>query len=1129
MAAADFFRVPTQGHPSTTLKPVKPITHPQLHRGRATFALLALGASVAHADLVGQWRGTDYTTGENWTSTPATGSIVATLSGPGSEPPTQVTDGYKAGTGAVDLAFGTRYFTVSAQDNPVAEATELTLVALVRPLSLGTSGGGFYNGSGLVSMELDGVTADWGLVWNGNRLCGAAPSVGTAERSVFSQVRPLDEPVVAMFSWSAATGVQQLHVNGRLVASQETGSTAPRRATAFALGAATSWGSNIFDGEISEVRLYNSNEAANAAAIASELLDTYIPGPVLDEAVLTPTGGRFVLLDTSTTQVNEGGTFDLELDFLPVDPANVTVSKSGNRTTITFTEDIEHGRINYSYDLTVPTNSGDKVFSGSMLSPILPLELPGPEGSVGVWGIREYSTGAAPLPPNASNLQTAILTITDEETPATQFTDGTAPVLNHSDPDTNGATSVGNFNNDFNILTNAEGGQDWIVVGKTQVTISSPGELHTFSIHSDDGFAMRVTGPGGGEFVSIGGDAQIDPGDWQTIFRDGGTGDSNSRGTYRFDSAGTYDILFLSWDGGSGGYYEVAWAPGTYLDDRDTNLWRLVGNDSDPSIPAFRERFTKNPPGVAGTNGHFGVRTYLDTGATNLASANTFLSTTTRSPEDGDGKTIDSQQPYLNHRDTNGGDFYFFPDDLPFPGDNPSVDENNVVTVAKGRISIPSAGPYTFIATSDDGMILRIKGTNGNPDPSIRRMTAQNLGARFEMSNPNEGFFDGAGSTTRFIVDLEAGEYDLEFVTVENGGGFTYELGGAAGEWPYTTRPPGGFQLIGVQGGTVIFPGLADPGWTVQTSLPFLTSVTAPSNGSIANAELRISHTQGLADTDPRWAELSLDPENRTTTWDVINFHDPENGGEGSFSPTNPFPLNTPGDDNDYAMLATGVLNITEAGTYHLGFQGDDGGYMIIRGHNGTTTPAFTQIVSTLHPNAAVLEEESIGSGVTNKLRVEVGTGNSRTLAAVDLEVGQYEIQTLVFEGGGGSWWEVIGGSAATAYNYPLLAKGSGGSETISNGLTLVAQSVIVPPADNFAISDLAISTIEGQTSVSFSFGSQDDATYTVEASTDLQNWTPFPGTINATPGGVTLFSGNLSAVGMNGEPKVFLRVRLNE
>ena len=37
-------------------------------------------------------------------------------------------------------------------------------------------------------------------------------------------------------------------------------------------------------------------------------------------------------------------------------------------------------------------------------------------------------------------------------------------------------------------------------------------------------------------------------------------------------------------------------------------------------------------------------------------------------------------------------------------------------------------------------------------------------------------------------------------------------------------------------------------------------------------------------------------------------------------------------------------------------------------------------------------------------------------------------IKTLVFEGGGGSWWEVVGAKAPVSpgFNYPLLMEGAG-------------------------------------------------------------------------------------------------------
>ena len=1069
---------------------------------------------MVQASLVGQWRGTDYVDGQNWTSTPATGSIVATVTGT----PIAVTDGYAPGTKAVELS-GSSYFVVPQGSNPISNATSISLVAVFRPFGPGSAGAGFHQGSGLLGMEIGGVTNDWGFGWNGNRIGGGAPGTGVFERAIFSDpLYPLDLKV-AMLTWNN-TGVQQVYVNGVLASTQNTGVLAPRNAAAFALGAMTSAGGNPFNGEIAELRIYNSDESANAPTIAADLRNAYAANLLLEQASLTSNGGWFTLVDTTAAQVNAAGTFLLTLDGVPVPSGSVQVSKSGVRTTVTFVAPIDPGQITYSFDLTVPkVGGGTAIYSDNLTSHRLPLSLPGLAGSVGSWGIREIQTGATPLPANATGIASAVAGA--QTNPATVET--AAPVFNRRDPDTNNLISCGNFNNDVAILTDAGGDQNFIVVGKTQVTIANPGEIRTFSVHGDDGFAMRVTGSGGGRFLGTGGDGLIDASDFQTLYRDGGTGDSNSRGTYRFDAAGTYDITYLGWDGGGGGYYEVAWAPGAHFDDRDTNGWRLIGNDTHPSIPALADRFATNPPGPFAGAGTFGVRTFLSsTGVTDLNNASTFLNTTTRSPSDGLGTTLDAQLPFLNHRDPNNGALYRFIDDKPFPGNNTGTDENNVVTVAKGRISIPSTGAYTFITTSDDGFVCRFKGTGGNPDPSYRRVTSLSGDPRFQMSNPNEMYFNGAGVETRGIIDLQAGSYDIEYITVENVGGFAYELGMAAGEWPNASDPPNGFQLVGVPGGTILYPAVAAPGWTVESSIPGLNQYS----NTIAGAEARISHTQALAANDPVWASLGLDPNSRTTTWPAIDFNDPQDGPQGSFSPTSPWPLNTGNADNDYAVRATGNIIITQAGYYHLGFQGDDGGYMYIYGAGGNADPVIESIVFTHHIPQAVIGVAP-GSSVNNAIRVEVGTGNSRTIVRTLLQTGQYQIKTLFYEGGGGSWWEVIGSSATASFNYPLLTTG-GGSATINGGLTLIAQPAIDPNDPNFRINSVVV-TGNPVTSVSFNIVTQAGGSYTIQGSTNLIDWIDLEDNLPATDDS-TPFSVNLADFpALSGQSKVFFRAVLNE
>nr|WP_226895159.1 LamG domain-containing protein [Luteolibacter marinus] len=1081
--------------------------------GRGSILAVALATSTLHAGLVGQWRGIDYVSGENWTSTPGTGAIVANVSGS----PLAVTDEYAAGAGGVDL-FGGGYFIVPEGSNPLAGATEISLVAMFRPFFAGLSGGGFHQGSGLLGMEQAGVVNDWGLGWNGTRLGGGVPGQGVLERTIFTDNYPVNELRVVMLTWNGSTGVQSIYVNGVLANTQNTGVMGPRLGGAFGLGASSGTGANPFDGELAELRVYNSDEGANAATIASDLRDTYVPDVVLDQATATPTGGVFTLIDSASGQVDDTGSFSLDIDTVPVPGGDLQVSKSGGRTTITFVAPIDHGQLVYNYDLTVPlVGGGTKLYSATLTSHRLPLEIPGPDGAVGSWGIREILTGAEPLAPNSADIAGAVASALAYPASA----EGSAPVLNHRDPDTNGYDSIGNFNNDFNLLTNDAGDQNFIVVAKTKVVISSPGEVHTFAIHSDDGFAMRVTGPGGGRFTDVGGDAQIDQGDSQTLFRDGGTGDSNSRGVYRFDSAGEYEILYLGYDGGSGGYHEVAWAPGVHHETRYTNTWRLVGDDTDPSIPGFQNRFVANPPGAIAEDGSFGVRTYLATGATGLGNMNTFLATTDRNPNDGLGTTIDAQVPYLNFRDPQDGAVGRFVDDQPFPGNTGNNDEN-VVTVAKARISIPSAGAYTFIINSDDGMFFRVKGVGGAPNPPFRRVTSVDNRPRFQMSNANEIYLDAANIEFRGIIDLDAGEYDIEYVTVENVGGFHYELGVAAGEWPHATTPTEGFQLVGAPAVSVIFPAVTAPGWAVESSIPGLNQFA----NSIAGAEARISYTQGLSTEDPIWATLGLDPANRNTTWPLIDFNDPQDGPQGSFTPTSPWPLNTGNADNDYAVRAIGNIEITQAGYYHLGFQGDDGGYMYLYGAGGNADPVIDSIVYTNHPGVAVIGNAPV-SGTSNAIRVETGTGNSRTIVRTYLETGEYTINTLFWEGGGGSWWEVIGGSEAPGYNYPLLST-TGGSATVGSGLTLVAQPAIDPNDPNFAVGNVEV-TGNPVTSVSFNIVSQANATYTVEASVDLETWIDVDTNVVSAGTNTPVVVDVTAFPELNGQAKVFFRAVLNE
>ncbi len=1055
---------------------------------------------LAHAGLVADWTADTYVSGQNWTSN--TGSIAATMVG---NPIT------------ADLAFrthkgveldGTSYFTIDAAHNPLANTSQFTLVAVFQPFATGSTGDYWWQSAGLIGMEQNFANTDWGLGWNNDRIAGG---VGGPDTTTFSQPLVFDAPQVAMYVWNA--GTMRLYVNGVLADSHYFGPLAPRNTGAFALGAMTDGGAGPFVGRIAELRMYNTDETANAATIYSGLRGNYIAPLQLISSKMTPNGGSIVFRDTADT-VSTTGTHSLFVDGTEIPVANLSRSKTGDTTTVNFTVGTPFtAGSTHSLDITVPLQSGstqDLVVRSAV--PRLPATIPGLAGSVGTWGISETVSPTNGAPGDMAACL-AVITAASPPAPVT----GSAPVFNHRDPDTNGVADIGNFNNDFNILTNTGADDNFIVVGKTQVTVPAAG-LYTFSIHGDDGFAMRVSGAGGGHFISAGGDAQIDLGENQMLFRDGGTGDSNSRGVYQFDAAGTYDITYLGWDGGGGGYYEVAWAQGAFNADRDINTWALVGNPSAPTVPAYQERWMTNLPGPLGTANGFGMRTYREAGNLGgLNDANNFLKATTRVP--GDGLTTDAQVPYINFRDPqDGGGGGSIPGDLPFPGNTDQV-EDHVVTVAHGRINITSAGSYTFWAQGDDGFMLRIKGTNGAANPSFRRATqGDNDGGngKFQMSHPNELFFAGGtgNSNTRGIVDLAVGTYDLDYIHVEQDGGFYNELTAAAGAWPHGSEPPGGFQLVGFvpPASAVIVPGIADPGWTVQSSEVKIVTNT------IAGAEQRLEDT--LANPNA--------PANKVSTWDKLDFFDPEDGSQGTFPNTNAWPLNTNVAENDFTIRASGIVNITQAGDYQFGFQGDDGGYLYIYGVGANADPAISSIVSTNHPGVAAIGQAP-GSTVNNAIRVDTASGNSHTVVSVPLNVGQYRIQTLVFEIGGGFFWEVFGakGPLDPSFVHPLLVKGSGSTVNLASGLPLVVQGTVTDP--NYRVTNV-VTVVGPPTTAQLTFNSQSGANYRVEASLTLASgsWTTVANNIAAT-GNSTTASVNLSGFpALNGKPKVFFRVQQN-
>ncbi len=945
-------------------------------------------------------------------------------------------------------------------------------------------------------------------------------------------------------AWVNDGNAQSIYRNGVLIVGP--GATGAGGGAAANMMIGTFRNNGSFVGAIDEVKVFG-DQVLTAAQIQTEMTNTLtvVPLAVVTSAKLSNSGFTFTIQDFVPNSIVNTASVELVIDGNLIPTASVIRTKTAGVTTVTYVPTLPDPSVygsmsshNYTISAKDQSNPASPNISGSgnLLMPVLPPTVPGPAGTTSTWGLREHRAAPTALGTIGVTVDgLAVLPPADPDPGTNTIFDGAVPVLNHSDPIDPG--NQGNFNNDLPFIGGQVGVADnnIAVVGKTQLVIPAAGS-YTFSVHTDDGFALRIGGGPVGNtsrFTSSNRATAtngIDGSDPQTIFFSGGAADSSTTGIYNFTAPGTYDVLFVSYEGPGGAFYELAWVPGSFRWDRETTNWTLVGSPLDSSVTAvpFKPRFLTSLPGPAGGNDTWGIRTFYSATVGSTETVSTWLRTTgaTRVPDE--SQTWDEQRNFLNLSDIRNVDTQVLtsqgnvPNDNILPGavgtGNDSV--QNVVTTAKGRIVVTTPGIYTINARGDDGFFLRIKGVNGAPAPSFTRATHPDLNngsARLEMSNRNEIYYqDGTGdSNTRGIISLAAGQYDLEYFIWQGAGGGWYELSAAAGEFPHGTEPPAGWRPIGLNytpPSPAGLPQISAAGWTVESSAP----------GSLATFSIA-------------GAQAALTAGGTTSNADAINFTDPQSGGgPPSPAPAFPWPRNTTGDDDNYAIRATGNLVVTTAGTYRIGYQGDDGGYLIIRGTGGNPNPSWETTLLENATGAGVVEAEDPANapGILNKIRTEIGTGNSRTIGRITLQPGTYQLEGLMYEGGGGSYWGIVGAIepvSDTVY-YPLS---KGGAVPAFSMLPLV-----FVPVENIPVTNFTYNPATGD--YSLTFGSSVGLNYQLEYTNAMEpglggaaeTWNPVSGTI---PGeaGTTTVSGNMNAFkeasgGLlpDNTPRAFLRVR---
>ena len=715
----------------------------------------------------------------------------------------------------------------------------------------------------------------------------------------------------------------------------------------------------------------------------------------------------------------------------------------------------------------------------------------------GTWSIREIRD------PIQSNLTTA-LAIANAPVVNGLVVEGTSPVINFNDrlAPANGINypgfgDIGLFGGDLPFIseTSAVDDNHTVRIGQTKLTVTTEAD-YTIQVHSDDGFALRIAGQNFTQAFSL----AVVQGD--TMFVPYGGADSNARAVVHL-APGTYDMEIISWDATGGSSWEVSWARGVFAtDESGAGQWSLIGSPSIPYPAPVLPAFTYAPSYDASL---WGLHVVSGVGTiTTLADAVIAL----QNPA---GTHSYGTAAVLNHSDGDRpGTGGIFPGELDLPGAVAGINEDDFAVHARGRLVIGIPGQYTICFKGSEWAAIRMAGK-----------VWQNVGGEFgiDHADPSTVFTyrnNSANSTNlsdftgRAVVNLPAGCHDIEVITGDRDGAFFMEVYARPGNFINTGEYTSGtannglvnptsndYRLIGYKGdGTLGSLGVDSAGWSRRGTTPAASATAAAPAGWPNPLSIPTFESWLLANG------VTTDPTSR----DTVNERDPQN-------PTTDLGLpngrdmwrQTTIDDNYHVEGFDAMLVVPEAGTYSVGWQGDDGGFIEIHSLPAGVgfSPRF-EAMGVLTPSVA----NAANGTVNGRIQLAVGGGNTRTMSRITFPgdgsvtyPATYPIKSLHFEGNGGCYWEIFAGPASGYGRMLTLLQRDAGSASVADvdGIQLAGPDIEV----------LNVAWVAGP-AFSFTFRSVAGITYTIERSTDFVNWIS-QGTILATGATTTYISGPLA------------------
>ena len=322
-----------------------------------------------------------------------------------------------------------------------------------------------------------------------------------------------------------------------------------------------------------------------------------------------------------------------------------------------------------------------------------------------------------------------------------------------------------------------------------------------------------------------------------------------------------------------------------------------------------------------------------------------------------------------------------------------------------------------FYETDQVGNLADLNGLGEGPGPGAGTGDFDGDGVtdfdEYEnKTNPSEADTDGDGLADN--VENNSGDYDGPDATgtdplnpdtdndglldgLENNSG-TYLSAENPGTDPHNPDTDGDEILDGVE---------------INNRTNPLDADDAPILWTVRNAQ-SVSPLNSILDTRALFDDENNRIDETTSIHTVINFRD---NATGPFGDPEPFPLFEAQDVNqdDFAIMATGTIFITEPGTYTFGFNSDDGGGIYI-------------------------DDEPV-------IVFDANRGSATSLGAVDLAWGEHNVEFL--------FWERVGGAQCQLFVHNEIGDFSGDPFNVGDYKLLETSSAPDSDSDNDGLPDI--------------------------------------------------------------------------